>query len=168
MFTHRTVCLRITKAGLSGTASNWTSCSFPQFGHVIRLRLTVVVSIYQFYHAPGCAFGQPLRQVWPCNRGDVPRPLAQASEGRNEGAESSEKGMTLFPTLASEPALGSFLWSCEVIGIAAGMILDIQMGAACRWPVGGCDRDRPVTRCLQSTRLVSTHSIHNFNYQCFQ
>src|ERR1700686_3191674 len=52
-FTHRTVCLRITKAGLSGTASRWISCSFRQCGHVICLRLTVVASIYGFYHAPG-------------------------------------------------------------------------------------------------------------------
>src|ERR1700688_1897892 len=52
-FTHRTVCLPITKAGLSGTAIRWISCSFPQCGHVICLRLTVVASIYGFYHAPG-------------------------------------------------------------------------------------------------------------------
>jgi hypothetical protein len=58
MFTHRTICLSITKAGLSGTASKWTSCSFPQCGHVVRLRLTVVASICGFYHAPDCGFGQ--------------------------------------------------------------------------------------------------------------
>jgi len=63
-FTHRTVCLRITKAGLSGTASRWISCSFRQCGHVICLRLTVVASIHQFYHAPGCDFGQEISGVF--------------------------------------------------------------------------------------------------------
>src|ERR1700730_7893054 len=50
-FTHRTVCLPITKAGLSGTASKWTRCSFWQCGHVICLNLTVVMLIRAFYHA---------------------------------------------------------------------------------------------------------------------
>ena len=62
--THRTVCLPITKAGLSGTASKWTSCSFWQCGHVICLRLTVVAFIYGFYHAPGCGFGQGISRLF--------------------------------------------------------------------------------------------------------
>ena len=39
---------------------------------------------------------------------------------------------------------------------------------ACKSNVVDVTGFEPATPCLQSTRLVSTHSIHNFNYQRFQ